>query len=199
RSTAPPASPRCCARSSQAERFVRRALADPASFERLAVIHAPAFPDARGVALHAALKVPGVAAVLRRVVRHDPRRWAHRNVHYHDETLKSVEEAHEYGDPLASAAGARSFTRWLGESLDPRAMRSFARELARRKEAGEPFPAPLMLVYAREDPTVAPAIGPRLHALVPEARFEWLDHSSHFAQVDSPARLAALLRAFLAG
>ena len=177
---------------------MRRALAERASFGRLAVIHAPAFPDARGVALNVALKVPGVAAALRCVVRHDPRRFAHRNVRYYDETLKSVEEAHEYGDPLASAAGARSFTRWLGESLDPRAMRTFIRELGRRRDAGQPFPVPLMLAYAREDPTVASAIGPRLHALVPEARFEWLDHSSHFAQVDSPDRLAALLRTFLA-
>ena len=177
---------------------MRRALAEPASFERLAVIHAPAFPDARSVALHIALKVPGVAAALRGVIRHDPRRFAHRNVHYYDETLKSVEEAHEYGDPLASAAGARSFTRWLAESLEPRAMRAFTRELARRRDAGEAFPAPLMLVYAREDPIVAPANGPRLRALVPEARLEWLDRSSHFAQVDSPDRLAALLRTFLA-
>lgn len=57
------------------------------------------------------MKVPGVAAGLRRVVRHDPLRWAHRNVRYYDETLKSLEEAREYGEPLARAAGARSFTR----------------------------------------------------------------------------------------
>lgn len=56
-----------------------------------------------------------------------------------------------------------------------------------------------MLVYAREDPTVEPAIGPRLHALVPTARLEWIERSSHFAQVDTPQRLAALLRPFLAG
>ncbi len=56
-----------------------------------------------------------------------------------------------------------------------------------------------MLVYAREDPIVPPAIGPRLHALVPDAAFHWLERSSHFAQVDSPDRLAALLRPFLAG
>lgn len=66
---------------------MRRALAAPSSFERLAVIHAPAFPQPRLVALHVALKVPGVEPVLRRVVRHDPLRRAHRNVRYHDETL----------------------------------------------------------------------------------------------------------------
>lgn len=178
---------------------MRRALAEPASFARLAVIHPPAFPEPRLVALNVAMRVPGVAPVLARVVRHDPRRFAHRNVHYYDETLKSVEEAHEYGDALASAAGARSFTRLLRESLDPRELRSFTRELARRRDGGQRFPVPLMLVYAREDPIVSPAIGPRLHALVPGAQFHWLERSSHFAQVDSPDRLAALLRAFLEG
>ena len=178
---------------------MRRALADPAGFARLAVIHPPALPEPRLVALHVAMRLPGVAPALARVVRHDPRRWAHRKVHYYDETLKSVEEAHEYGDPLASAAGARSFTRYLGESLSPRELWSFTRELARRRDRGQGFPVPLMLVYACEDPIVPPAIGPRLHALVPDAAFHWLERSSHFAQVDSPDRLAALLRPFLDG
>jgi pimeloyl-ACP methyl ester carboxylesterase len=177
---------------------MRRALAEPASFRRLAAIHPPAFPEPRLVALHVAMRVPGVAPVLERVMRHDPRRWAHRNVHYYDESLKSVEEAHEYGDPLRSAAGARSFARYLGESLDPRELRSFTCALARRREEGRDFPVPLMLAYAREDPTVPAAIGPRLHALVPRAEFHWLEHSSHFAHVDTPDDVARLVEAFLA-
>ena len=176
---------------------MRRALDEPTSFERLAVIHAPAFPEPRLVALHVALRVPGVRPALARVVRHDPLRWAHRNVHYYDETLKSLEEAREYGAPLASPAGARSFARELGESLDPRELRAFARELERRRDAGDGFPAPLALVYAREDPTVPPQIGRKLHALVPQAEFHRLDRSSHFAQVDTPECLAPLLDAFL--
>ena len=178
---------------------MRRALQDPGSFERLAVIHAPAFVAPRLVALHVALRVPGVARALAHVVRRDPYRWAHRNVHYYDETLKSLEEAREYGEPLASAAGARAFTRHLGESLNPRHLRAFTRVLQRRRDAQTGFPAPLALIYAREDPTVAPQIGPKLHALVPAAEFHWLDRSSHFAQVDTPDRLAALLAGFLDG
>lgn len=177
---------------------MRRALADPASFGRLAVIHPPAFPEPRLVALHVGMRLPGAARLLERVVRHDPRRWAHRNVHYYDESLKSIEEAHEYGDPLAGEAGAGSFTRYLADAVDPRELRSFTRELRHRRDDGAGFPVPLMLVYAREDPTVPPAIGPRLHALVPEARYHCLERSSHFAQVDSPDRLAGLLAPFLA-
>ena len=178
---------------------MRRALAEPASFGRLAVIHPPAFVEPRLVALHVAMNVPGVASILERVIRHDPRRFAHRNVHYYDESLKSIEEAHEYGDPLRSAAGARSFARYLADALDPRELWSFTRALARRRDGGQAFPAPLLLVYAREDPTVPPSHGPRLHALVPQAEFHWLKRSSHFAQVDSPEQLVALLEPFLAG
>lgn len=176
---------------------LRAALKRPESFERLAVIHAPAFADVRIVALHAALKVPGVAAVLTRVVRHEPLRWAHRNVHYYDESLKSLEEAHEYGDPLASAAGARAFVRHLAGTLDPRELRAFTRELRRRRDAGAGFPVPLMLVYAREDPTVPPKDGSRLQPLVPDAAFAWLEHTSHFVHVDRPDRLTELLEDFL--
>jgi pimeloyl-ACP methyl ester carboxylesterase len=176
---------------------LHRALTQPASFERLAVIHAPVIADARLVGLHLALRVPGVGAALRHVVRKDPYRWAHRNVHYYDETLKSREEAREYGEPLAGAAGARSFTSWLRDALDPRDLRAVARELERRRDAGTPFPVPLQLTYAREDPTVSPDNGERLRELLPDAEFHWLQRSSHFAQVDSPDRLVALLDGFL--
>lgn len=177
---------------------LRAALTGSASFERLAVVHAPVVADARLVGLHVALRVPGVAAGLRRVVRHDPYRWAHRNVHYYDETLKSREEAREYGEPLATAAGARSFTSWLRDALDPRDLRAFARELERRRDAGAAFPIPVQLTYAREDPTVKPVNGERLRELLPDAEYHWIEHSSHFAQVDSPERIAELLLAFLA-
>jgi pimeloyl-ACP methyl ester carboxylesterase len=176
---------------------MRRALEDPASFERLVSIHAPGVPEPRLTALHIALRVPGVAHVLRRIVRHDPLRWAHKNVHYYDESLKSLEEAHEYGDPLAGDAGARAFTRYLADALDPRELKAFTRALAARRDAGEPFPMALSMIYAREDPTVPPAVGPKLQALVPGAELHWLERSSHFAQVDAPDRLTALLLDFL--
>lgn len=177
---------------------MQRALRAPSSFGRMVVVHAPAFPLARLRALHYALRVPGIAAALARLVRRDPLRWAHRNVHYYDETLKSLEEAREYGEPLANDAGAKSFVRYLADALDPAELSGFVAELGRRRDGGQPFPSPLMLVYAREDPMVAPEIGPRLHRVVPAAEFRWLERSSHFAQVDSPGPLAALLAEFLA-
>ena len=56
---------------------------------------------------------------------------------------------------------------------------------------------PLTLIYSREDPTVPPKIGPRLQALVPDAKLHWIERSSHFPQVDRPAVLAELLADFL--
>jgi len=176
---------------------MQRALAEPSSFARLVAIHPPAVVQPRLVALHLALRVPGVAAGLSRFVRHDPLRWAHKRVHYYDETLKSLEEAHEYGDPLATRAGAQSFVRDLADALDPRALHAFTRELERRRETGAGFPVPVMLAYSRQDPTISPKVGDELRQLVPDAEFHWLPRTSHFAQVDVPELLAPLLSEFL--
>lgn len=176
---------------------MQRALQDPRSFGRVVVVHAPALPQARLRALHLALKIPGTNRTLSHVVRRDPLRWAHRNVHYYDESLKSLEEAREYGEPLATKAGAAAFIGYLADALDPGELTTFVAELERRRDHDEGFPTPLMLVYARKDPMVPAEIGPKLHRLVPKAEFHWLENSSHFAQVDSPLPLAELVTDFL--
>jgi pimeloyl-ACP methyl ester carboxylesterase len=172
-----------------------RALADPGAFSRLVDIHSPAAPDARYVALHAALAVPGVRAGLARFIRRDPARWAWRNVHYYDETLKSREEAREYGAPLATREGALAFTRWLGEAMAPAGFAGLVRKLEARR--GEAFPIPLLLLYSREDALVPPRNGDILHALVPDARLTWIEKSSHFAHVDTPDAVLREVMPFL--
>jgi len=172
---------------------MRRALDAPDSFKRVVNIHSPALPDGRLRALHAALGVPGAAPALAWYARRSPERWAHRNVHYFDETLKSREEAREYGRPLATKAGAAAFVRYLRETLAPADLAAFVADL----ERAAPFPVPLLLVYAREDPMVPPSVGDKLHALVPSGQLVWLDRSSHFAQVDTPERVVSLLLDFL--
>ncbi|MCA9640137.1 MAG: alpha/beta fold hydrolase [Myxococcales bacterium] len=72
---------------------MRAVLADPKLFSRLVNVHSPARPEPRLYALKRALSIPGSQRVLARVIRHDPQRWAHKNVHYYDESLKSLEEA----------------------------------------------------------------------------------------------------------
>jgi pimeloyl-ACP methyl ester carboxylesterase len=161
----------------------------PAGFSRLVVIHAPAFPYPRLRALALVLRAGGARALSWHVGR-NPERWAHSAVHYRDEHLKSLEEAREYGRPLATREGRESFTRYLRESLDPKQMTAFLNRIER-------FPIPLLLVSAREDPMVKPATGPRLHSLMPGAEFRWIEDSSHFAQVDTPETLAQMLIEFL--
>jgi pimeloyl-ACP methyl ester carboxylesterase len=176
---------------------LRAALTDPAAFSRLVDIHSPGVPDWRYRALGTLLAIPGLRATLAWWVRRAPQRWAHKNVHYFDETLKSIEEAAEYGDPLASADGARAFVSYLGDTFAPRDIATFVATLTARRAAHQPFPIPLLLLYSRQDPLVPPSVGNRLHALVPDAPLVWLDNTSHFAHVDTPAEVLRELRAFL--
>jgi pimeloyl-ACP methyl ester carboxylesterase len=160
---------------------LRLAADEPRAFSKLVLLHPPAFPDVRLRALNLAFKIPGTRSVLRALVHRDPLRWAHRNVHYHDESLKSLEEARAYGGPLSTAEGVGAFARYLADTLHPREMARFAKRLQ-----ASPPDTPMLLLYARQDPMVPPSVGPRLAALLPRARFEWLDESSHFAHVDTP-------------
>lgn len=176
---------------------MRLALADPDAISRLVNIHSPAFAEPRLKALHAALCIPGIKAGLAAWVRRDPERWAHANVHYYDETLKSREEARAFGAPLATPDGARAFVRYLADALAPAELAEFIQTLKQRKADNAGFTAPLLLIYARQDPMVAPHIGQRLSALLPKAEVVWLEHSSHFAHVDSPERLLKPVLEFL--
>jgi pimeloyl-ACP methyl ester carboxylesterase len=173
---------------------MRAALLDPGAMARLVNIHSPGTPGLRYHLLNGALALPPLRALLRWWFRRAPRRWAHKNVHYYDESLKSLEEAAEYGDPLATAEGSETFLRYLGHTFAPAELRGFVRALA-----AAPFPVPLLLLYSRTDPLVPPAVGTALHGLVPAAELVWLDRTSHFAHVDTPEAVLAPTRAFLLG
>jgi len=171
---------------------MRAALIDPAAFGRLVNLHSPGVPTARMFALRWALRLLPAWPLLDRLVRRDPERWVHKNVHYFDERLKSREEHREYAAPLATRAGRRTFYRHLRDALDAREMRRFVRALRATK-----FPIPLLLVYAERDPMVPPAVGRKLRALVPEAQFVELADASHFAHVDAAERFVAAIEPFL--
>jgi pimeloyl-ACP methyl ester carboxylesterase len=118
-------------------------------------------------------------------------------VHYYDESLKSLEEAHAYGDPLDTPDGVEAFCKFLAETMDPAPMRGFVRTLASRRASKHPFPTPLLLLYAERDPMVPAHIGDALAKLVPDARFERLREASHFAHVDAVERFLPPVLAFL--
>ena len=176
---------------------MRLALQDKGAFSKLVNIHSPGFPEPRIHALHAALSVPRAREALAAWVRNRPLEWAHTNVHYFDETLKSKEEAREYGAALATPEGSRAFVAYLAETLDPRSMAAFVKTLTEMRARAAAFPIPLLLVYAKQDPMVSPEIGEKLSALVPSAKMVWLDETSHFAHVDSPERLLGPVLDFL--
>lgn len=176
---------------------MQAALQDRTVFGRLVNLHSPGLADTRMKALSLALSLPGMETVLVRALGLSPKRFVHKNVHYYDESLKSLEEAEEYGSVLADPAGALSLVRYLREALGANHMQRFEQVLTERRNRGEGFPVPLMLVYAAKDPMVPPQIGDRLQSLCPDSTFVKLEDSSHFAHVDTPERLVTAVLPFL--
>ncbi len=176
---------------------MRMLLRHPGIASRLINLHSPAFPIARLQLLQRAMRMPGSFAILDALVRRNPEKWVHRNVHYYDETLKSREEARVWAEPLRTRAGRRAFWHWLADTMDPADMTEFITRLQHMRDSGEPFPAPLQLIYARRDPMVPPTVGERLASLLPGASMHWIDEGSHFAHVDAPEEFLRIALPFL--
>jgi pimeloyl-ACP methyl ester carboxylesterase len=168
------------------------AMHDPEAISRLVVNHAPGIPDTRYVALRLLLARRVVRQVFRHIVQRDVRKWVFRNVHYYDETLKSLEELDEYGQPLATEDGMACFVKMLRETMHPAGFEEFVKRLEKNT-----LRVPTLFVYARQDPLVPPRVGEALHRLVPESKLEWIDGTSHFTHVDSPERMIATVLPFL--
>lgn len=171
---------------------MRAALIDPAVFSKIVNLHSPGVPTGRMHALRWAMRLLPSRMIVDRLVRRDPERWVHKNVHYYDETLKSREEHREYGHPLSDPAGRRSFYRHLREALDAVEMARFVAALRATK-----FPVPLLLVYAERDPVVPRIVGDKLRALIPAAEFVELKNASHFAHVDAAEAFVSAALPFL--
>jgi pimeloyl-ACP methyl ester carboxylesterase len=165
---------------------MRAALTHPELFSCLVNEHSPGIVELRLRALSTVLALPGSERLLDALVKRDPKRWAHKNVHYYDESLKSLEEARMYGAPLSDPAGRRAFYHHLKDTMSAREMKQFVTDLTRMKREQRPFPTPLLLVYAEHDPMVPPRVGKILSALVPSAELIWLREGSHFAHIDRP-------------
>lgn len=168
------------------------ALQQPSAIQALVNIHSPGVPLPRLWALRGALRAPGAERMLDWMIRSNPERWVHRNVHYWDEGRKSREEAREYARPLRSRQGRAAFASYLRDALDPAMMQRLMTRLARA-----PFEVPLQLIYARRDPLVPPTVGDKLAALLPEAEMVRLDGCSHFAHVDRPEAVLDAVLPFL--
>jgi pimeloyl-ACP methyl ester carboxylesterase len=168
------------------------ALRHPDAMTRLVNIHSPGIPLLRLRALRLGMGLPGSDALLSAMIRRNPERWVHDNVHYYDETLKSREETREYARPLSSDEGRRAFGAYLRETLDVGDMGRFEQRLK-----AAPFPIPLQLVYARRDPMVPPDVGRRLAELLPAAELVWLEGVSHFMHVDQPELVLDTVLPFL--
>ena len=160
---------------------MRAAMREPKTFAKLVNMHSPAAPEMKYRVLNAALSLPGSRALLRALVGRDGRKWTHKNVHYFDESLKSLEEAEEYAAPLRSEEGLAAFASYLKDAVNASGFADFARELREKT-----FPIPLMLLYATYDPLVSAKNARYLARLVPAAEVRMIERTSHFAHVDTP-------------
>lgn len=167
------------------------AIAEPAAFAKLVNIHSPASPDFKYRALGAVLSMPGTTSLLGALVGKDGRRWTHKNVHYFDESLKSLEEAEEYAKPLRTPEGLAAFKSYLKDAVSASGLVAFGQALR-----DKPFPIPLLLLYATTDPLVSPKNCEYLAKLVPDAKVTRIDESSHFAHVDTPKPVVEAIEAF---
>lgn len=173
------------------------ALEQPDAMSRLVNVHSPGVPEVRLQLLRAAFAVPGSQALARWLFSRRPLEWAHRNVHYWDESLKSLEEAREYGELLGQHDGAQALVKFLTETMALGPMRAFHRTLDARRAAGQAFPVPLLLLYARRDPMVPPRFGEVFAGKIPGAQLRWIDEGSHFAHVDAVERFLPPVLEFL--
>jgi pimeloyl-ACP methyl ester carboxylesterase len=174
-------------------------LIDPHAMSHLVNLHSPGIPEARFYALRAVTAIPGVRSLFTWVVQRDPIRWAHKNVHYYDERLKSLEEAHEYGDPLMTKEGAWAFTKYMTETMRPGPMKALQKKLRLRMSDGMKYPAKLLLVYAENDPLVPSHIGDVFAREIHGAKLIKLSQASHFAHVDAVDRFVPPVLQFLSG
>lgn len=173
------------------------ALLDADALSSLVNVHGPGIPSLRLRALRVAGHLPGTVRLVAWLARRNPQRWAHRHVHYRDESLKSLEEAKIYGEPLSTEDGSLAFAKYLTESLDSETMGEFVGWLLARRATALGFPVPLLLLYAEEDPMVPPRVGKQLSEAIPDATYDTLAEASHFAQIDAPERFVERILAFL--
>lgn len=162
------------------------ALRDPDAVGGLVNLHSPAIPTFRLRLLRTAGWLPGTRALTAWLARRDPERWAHRRVHYYDESVKSREETRQFASALDDRAGSLAFAAYLFETMAPGPMDELVAQLEDRRREGRSFPAPLSLLYAERDPMVPPEVGRRLAELIPDADYRTVPRASHFLQVDRP-------------
>ncbi|PJZ70892.1 hypothetical protein CH373_06405 [Leptospira perolatii] len=162
---------------------MRAVLKFPGIFSRLVNLHSPGISTGRMQVLRFALGMfPFSETVVRTLVNRNPEKWVHTNVHYYDESLKSKEEHREYSLPLKTPEGVHAFYLMLKQTLNVKEMQKFEKDLL---SLNGYFPIPLLLVYAKKDPMVPPAVGKKMHRILPKVEFHWLDRGSHFAHVDA--------------
>ena len=105
--------------------------------------------------------------------------------------------------PMSDAALAPYVRPWLGVEGQDAFYRQIAQADQRYTDEVEPrygeIDVPTLILWGEEDEWIPPETGRRLHALIPNARLEFVPAAGHFLQEDAPADVAGRLARFFAG
>jgi pimeloyl-ACP methyl ester carboxylesterase len=168
-----------------------KALLDsPGLARRFVLMHAPGYPFARMRRFHELVRLPGVEWVLAWLLHRFGDGMVARSIHYERDGMLSQEEVREYGALFRTREGARVFARMLRESLDPSEYAAIIEGLT------DDLSCPVLVLYAERDRLVPPDFGTRYARDIAGASLRWMKESSHFLQVDQPARTVAEILSF---
>lgn len=92
---------------------------------------------------------------------------------------------------------------WLGEEGQAAYFRQVAQFDERHTDEIEPLyrsiAMPTLILWGEEDGWLVPALGERLHKVIPQSRLQMIPEAGHFAPEDNPQEVASALDKFFAG
>ena len=155
----------------------------PEQLRRLVVIHCPGFTDVKAWALDLVADLPLGKLIFESWINQNAGDFVIKNTHYEDLTILSQEEVLKYSAIFKDSAQTAIFWNVLRQSMATAPMQ----RLQKRLPALE---VPTLLLWARHDVLVSPSFGPRFQRLIKDSKLVWLDHTSHFTQVEAPEATA---------
>ncbi len=161
----------------------------PDQLRRLVVIHAPGFIEAKYLLLDLLADLPLGKFIYLSLVKKDPKAFTMQNIHYEDPSILSQQEVLKYSAIFKDEARTEVFWHVLGQSLATGPMQRLHKRLPSLK-------VPTLLLWAKHDALASPAFGPRFQKLIPGSQLVWLDHTSHFTQVEVPEQTAEQILQF---
>jgi len=175
---------------------IKQALDFPDTVSRLMVTHCPGYPMARTRLLSALLRAGPLVSFAWWLMHRFAQRFVKLSMHYHHPDTLSLEEIREYAKLFDTTDGALAFMKILRGSMDYREHARIIDAIRTRGKSGDGLPAPVLLVWAKQDKMVPARFGPMFNEDIKGSRLVVLSDTSHFIHVESPGPFHRLAREF---